>query len=164
MILCAIAAMARNRVIGNENRLPWHIPEDLKWFKEKTLGAKLIMGRKTFESLGKALPKRTNIVLTRDKSFSAPNVEVFSDLNAALARCEADSKRDEEVFITGGGEIYRLALPKTQKLYLTVIDQDFEGDATFPEVDLIKEFKIIEKRDFHSPVNFSIITAVRSSN
>ena len=153
--------MAKNRVIGNVGQLPWHIPEDLKWFKEKTLGAKIIMGRKTFDSLGKALPKRTNIVVTRDSNFKAANVEVFSDLQAAIDRCRLDSRADEEVFIGGGGEIYKLSMPFIQKLYLTIIHQDFPGDAYFPEVDLENDFRIIERRDYQSPIPFSIITAQR---
>ena len=144
MILCAIAAMSENRVIGKENKLPWHIPEDLQYFKEMTLGKIIIMGRKTFESIGRPLPKRKNIVITRQKNFDAKGAEVFENLDQTLAFAEKNSQEAKEVFIVGGAEIYKLALPKIQKFYTTIIHKNFDGDAFFPEFE--KDFKKISER------------------
>lgn len=135
--LFAIAACSRNRVIGRDNKLPWHIPEDLEFFRNKTRGHILIMGRKTFESLPKPLPHRFHIVITRQKDYryDHPQVRVVHDLKSAveLARSLVPIY-PPEVFITGGGEIYRQALPIVDRVYLTTIDQDVEGDAYFPEL------------------------------
>lgn len=132
--------MARNRVIGKDNQLPWHLSEDLRHFKALTMGHTIIMGRKTFESIGHPLPGRKNVILTRNQDFQADGVEVGHDLSDWLRQAA-----DEKVFIIGGAELYQQALPHTQTLYLTMIDQDFEGDAYFPAVDLANEFKIVEE-------------------
>jgi dihydrofolate reductase len=145
MIVSAIAAMSENRVIGKNNKLPWNIPEDLAHFKKTTLGKIVIMGRKTFESMGRPLPKRENLVVSRQKDFQAAGAQVFSSLEAALAYAEKKSAPTDEVFIIGGAEIYKLALEKTQRFYLTIIHQKFDGDAYFPEIDF-KKFKIVDKR------------------
>jgi len=139
MSVNAIAAMSKNRVIGCDNRLPWRLPEDMRFFKEKTTGHPVIMGRKTFESFKGPLPNRENIVLTRNRNFSMEGVRVFSDLAEAL-----EAYKDKDVFVIGGAEIYALAMPFTQRIYLTVIEREFVGDTFFPEIP--KDFKLIEAR------------------
>lgn len=126
--------MAKNRVIGRDNDLPWHIPEDLKYFKAMTLGKPVIMGRKTFESLGgKPLPGRANIIISRS-NYSAGDLPVFTDVSAAIehARKSAIGTGVKEIMILGGAQIYELALPLTDRLYLTEIERDYEGDTFFP--------------------------------
>lgn len=143
MILSAIAAMAKNRVIGKNNQLPWHIPEDLKFFKEKTKGKTLIMGRKTFESLPGALPNRFHIVISTQKDYQCPEHLKISDemwamassLEEAISKAKSRVSDDEEVFVCGGGETYKQSFPFLDRLYLSVIDQSYEGDAFFPEFD-----------------------------
>lgn len=132
-VLSAIAAMAENRVIGLDNRMPWHMPADLKHFKTVTSGHPVLMGRKTFESIGKPLPNRANIILTRDKQFSAQDCIVVSHPDAALSM--AQELDQEEVFVIGGAEIYRALLPRVDRIYLTIIHHQFAGDAYFPELN-----------------------------
>jgi dihydrofolate reductase len=132
MTVSLIAALAKNRVIGAGNALPWRLPEDLKHFKALTMGHPVIMGRKTFESIGKPLPGRRNIVVTRSQSFRAEGCEVVDSPDAAL-RAAADQA--EEVFVIGGAELYRAFLDRADCLYLTEIDRDVEGDAWFPDID-----------------------------
>jgi len=126
-----VAAVASNGVIGASGKLPWHLPEDLRHFKALTFGHPVIMGRRTWDSLGKPLPGRENIVVTRDRAFDAPGASVAASLEAALALC-ADSP---VAFVIGGGELYAAALPCADVLTLTEIQHDFEGDARFPEFD-----------------------------
>jgi dihydrofolate reductase len=146
MIICAIAAMAKNRVIGVNNQLPWHLPKDLAFFKQKTKGSTIIMGRKTFESLGKPLPHRHHIVLSRSAFELPAGVDGASNLEEALKRAQEISKSaDEEVFIIGGAEIYRQSMPLWNRLYLTVINLEPQGDAYFPEVDWEKDFKLVHE-------------------
>ena len=128
-----IAAVAKNRVIGSGNALPWRLPEDLKRFKALTHGHPVIMGRKTWQSLGRPLPGRTNIVISRSADFAALGAERVDSLAAALAAAAATGT--DEAFIIGGGEIYRQALPLADRLQLTEIGQDFSGDAFFPPLD-----------------------------
>ncbi|MDX9707208.1 MAG: dihydrofolate reductase [Azospira sp.] len=131
-IVSLIAAMDRRRLIGRDNALPWRLPEDLRHFKATTLGKPVIMGRKTWESLGRPLPGRRNIVVSRHPDYVAEGGETATSLPAALALAgEAD-----EVFIIGGADIYRQALPLAQRLHLTEIDAEFAGDAWFPEFPL----------------------------
>lgn len=125
-----IAALAANGVIGANNALPWRLPEDLKHFRALTLGHPVIMGRKTWESLGKPLAGRRNLVVSRDPNFPAPGAEVFASLAAALAACG-----DGEIFVIGGAMLYREALPFADRLHLTEIARDFEGDTRFPDFD-----------------------------
>ena len=126
-----IAALARNRVIGIENRLPWRLPEDLKHFKALTLNHPILMGRKTFESLGRPLPGRTNIVITRNPGYRRDGCLVADSIPAALALC-----RDaDEVFFIGGADLYAQAIPLADRLYLTEVDIEAEGDARFPDYD-----------------------------
>ena len=128
--LSLIVAYANHRVIGIENRLPWHLPEDLRYFKATTSGHTIIMGRKTYESIGRPLPNRRNIVLTRQSNWQALGCEVFTDIPSALAACHDE----QEVFVIGGAELYRQALPYAARVYATEIDLEIEGDATFPEL------------------------------
>ena len=132
-MLTLIAAVAKNGAIGNKNQLLYWLPNDLKRFKALTSGHTIVMGRKTFESLPKgALPNRRNIVLTRNNSFTADNIEVFPSLEKALATCQAD----EEVFIIGGASVYAEALPMADRLCLTLVeDTPAEADAFFPTID-----------------------------
>ena len=130
-IVSLVAALARNRVIGAGDRLPWHLPEDLRRFKRLTMGAPVIMGRKTHDSIGRPLPGRRNIVVTRQADARWDGCEVARSLDDAIALA-ADAP---EVFVIGGGELYRLALSRADRLYLTLIDADYEGDAFFPEFD-----------------------------
>ena len=124
-----IFAMDRNRVIGKDNQLPWHLPNDLKFFKETTHGHAVIMGRKTHESIGRPLPERRNLVLTTQQGYEAPGCEVVHAVD------ELPLDTAEELFVIGGAEIYRALLPVADRLYVTHIDAEFEGDAFFPEID-----------------------------
>lgn len=130
-----IVAMAKNRVIGVEGKLPWYLPEDLKFFKRITQAKPLVMGRKTYASIGKPLPNRLNVVVTRNAEFTHEGVRVCHDLPAALALADqhATIEAAEEIMVMGGGEIYRQALPFAQRLYITEVDIDVAGDATFPD-------------------------------
>jgi dihydrofolate reductase len=123
----AIAAMAQNRVIGQQGKIPWHLPDDFKWFKETTLGHILVMGRKTFESIGRPLPGRETLIISRS-GFTAPGTRTLSSWDE-LASFDPKGKK---IFIAGGAEIYRQALPSCSDLYLTVVKQTIEGDAFFP--------------------------------
>lgn len=126
-----VAAVAANGVIGSEGRLPWHLPEDLKHFKRLTLGHPVVMGRKTWESLGKALPGRENIVVTRSPGYEAADAHVAASLEAALALCAGEPV----VFVIGGAELYAAALPLADGLVLTEIYRDYPGDTRFPAFD-----------------------------
>lgn len=141
-VISLIAAVAKNRVIGVDNQLPWHIPEDLAYFKRTTLGAPIISGRKNYESIGRPLPGRTNIVLTRDKTYQAPGCIVVSTVDEAIAAAGAVA----EVFIIGGGEIYRLFFAQAERLYLTEIDQEVDGDITFPQIEA-SQWQSVDEHD-----------------
>ncbi|MBL4607179.1 MAG: dihydrofolate reductase [Pseudomonadales bacterium] len=135
MRLSLIAAMAQNCVIGRNNKLPWYLPEDLKYFKRVTMGKPLIMGRKTFESLGKPLPGRPHIIITRDETYTYPSCHIVHDLQSAKTCAESLLLIDggEEVVVIGGAEIYGLMLPEVDRMYLTKVHQAVEGDAYFPK-------------------------------
>jgi len=147
----AIAAMSENRVIGRGKKIPWHIPEDFKWFKETTMGHVLVMGRRTFESIGKALPGRETMVLTRG-DFSHPDVTVIHSLDEVAPKLEGRT-----AFIAGGAQIYEQALPRCFDLFLTLVKREVEGDVFFPvfedhfeEVTVLREeaeFRIIHYRN-----------------
>jgi dihydrofolate reductase len=127
--ICAVVAMSENRVIGRDGGLPWHLPEDLKHFKTVTMGKPVIMGRKTFESIGKPLPGRANIVISRN--FSASGITVVPDMPQAINA----AGQSAEIMIVGGGQIYEQALPLTDRIYLTLVHQTIEGDTKFPELN-----------------------------
>ena len=128
MIISMIAAMANDRVIGKDNQMPWHLPADFAWFKRCTMGKPVVMGRKTYESIGRPLPGRQNIVISRDDSLTIEGVTTVTSIDAALtAAGEVD-----EVMIIGGGTIYEACLPKANKLYVTHIDASVDGDTQFP--------------------------------
>jgi len=130
MKISMIAAMAKNRVIGFEGDMPWHLPDDLKFFKAKTTGKPVIMGRKTFESIGsRPLPNRPNMVISRNPEFKAPGAKVFPLIDLALASLESV----DEVVIMGGGQLYQQMLRRADRLYLTLIDAELEGDTFFPD-------------------------------
>ena len=135
--IAMIAAVARNGVIGRDGDLPWRIPSDMKFFKQTTMGKPIVMGRKQFESVGKPLPGRVNIVVSRQKGYQPDGVLVFDDFEAALdhARQIAAADGADEVMIIGGGEIYALGLPVADRLYLTEVEIDAEGDTHFPKID-----------------------------
>jgi len=129
--LALIVARARNGVIGKDNAMPWKIPGEQAYFKRVTMGHPIIMGRRTWESIGRPLPGRRNIVVSRNPGFAAHGAETVSSLDAAIARCAGAA----EAFIIGGAELYRLALPRAGRLLITEIDHDFEGDTFFPAPD-----------------------------
>ena len=163
MILSAIAAMSLNRVIGVNNTLPWNIPQDLKFFKTKTAGHILIMGRKTFDSIGRPLPGRLHIVITRQKDwkFDHPLVIAAQSLEAAIQIAKSKSSDfPGECFIAGGGDVYRQSIPLLNKIYLTVIEKNFEGDAFFPEFDE-NAFHLVESEKHNGDIPFSFRTYAR---
>jgi dihydrofolate reductase len=129
--VAVIAAMARNRVIGIKNTLPWHLPEDLKHFKALTMGHHIIMGRKTYDSIGRPLPGRTTVIVTRDANYRMADCLVAHSPEEAIALCGDDP----EIFFVGGAELYRQALPLADRLYITEIQAEYAGDAEFPEID-----------------------------
>lgn len=135
--LSIIVAMANNRAIGKDNQLLWHLPEDLQYFKRTTMGKPMVMGRKTFESIGRPLPGRLNIVITRQHDWQHEGVKVVHSIDDALRLAEAQSLIDgmNEVMVIGGAEIYKTALPQADKLYVTRVDAEIDGDAFFPEID-----------------------------
>jgi dihydrofolate reductase len=133
----AIAAMSLNRVIGAGNKIPWHLPEDFKWFKQLTTGNVIVMGRKTFESIGKPLPNRETIILSRSK-FSYPGVRTISDLSEIDLAGES-----REVYICGGAQVYEQAMALCSDLYLTLVKREVEGDAFFPAFE--DQFELIEE-------------------
>lgn len=151
-----IVAYANQRVIGKNNRMPWHLPEDLAHFKRTTLGAPVIMGRKTWEAIGKALPGRRNIVISRNPNLSLNDTIVAYSLNDALSHC----KEAKEIFVIGGAQIYAQALPLATRLVITEIEQQYDGDAFFPEIDLSQWQEVERTRHLARAPNdfyFSII-------
>jgi dihydrofolate reductase len=158
MIVSAIVAMAENRVIGKDGTLPWKIPEDTKFFRDKTMGHIMLMGRKTFESFGKLLPGRLHVVVSRQKSYQPVGAHVFQSCDEALQFCKTQTaKWGDEVFLVGGGELYRELLSVTDRIYLTEIHLPFEGDARFPEFDK-KVFIETERLKRTEPVPFDFVT------
>ncbi len=154
-----VVAISQNHAIGKNNQLLWNLPRDLKHFKDITTGHTVIMGRKTYDSVGKPLPKRRNIIITR-QNITIEGCEVVSSIEDALALC-AD---EEEVFVVGGAEIYRQAMHLVNRIYLTIVKKDFEADSFFPPIDE-KEWKTVAQEDFEpdekNPLPFSFITLER---
>ena len=159
MIISAVVAIAENHAIGKNNQLLWYLPNDLKHFKQITSGHTVIMGRKTYESVGKPLPNRRNIVITR-QNLEIPGCEVVNTVEAALELCAGE----QEVFIIGGAEIYKLALPLTNRIYLTIVHRSFEADAFFPPISL-SEWQETAREDFEADeknnIPYSFITLNR---
>ena len=159
MTVSIIVAIGENHAIGKSNQLLWHMPNDLKHFKDITSGRTIIMGRKTFDSVGKPLPRRRNIVVTR-QDITIPGCEVVKSIEDGLALC----KDEDEVFIGGGAEIYKLAMHLTDRIYLTIIHKSFDADTFFPEIDKT-EWKEVEHEDFEpdekNPLPYSFITLER---
>ena len=158
MIVSQIAAMSRNRVIGKDNKLPWNMPNDLAYFFKITRGHHIIMGRKIFEANGKALPKRVNLVVTRNPNYNAPGCIVVESIQQALKYSESNG--EAEVFIVGGGQIYEASLSITDKIYLTIIDAKIDGEVFFPELDP-KSWKVISKvahsADSNNPFDYTLL-------
>jgi dihydrofolate reductase len=149
MKVALIAAFAQNLVVGINNSLPWHLPEDLKYFKRTTSGKAIIMGRKTYESIGRPLPNRTNIVVTRNPDFKAEGVVTVMSLEAGIKHAESVNLINgiDEVMIIGGAAIYQASLPMADRLYLTHVHANVEGDAYFPTVDF-DQWKEVGREDF----------------
>jgi len=168
MKLSIIVAQAQNRVIGINNNLPWHLPEDLRYFKQVTMGKPIIMGRKTFDSIGRPLPGRTNIVITRDGSYQPEGVKVVNSLEAARELAENICTIDgcDEAMVIGGAQIYEQALSLADRLYLTQVHADVNGDAWFPEFHP-GDWMEMGRDDFtasgHNPYDYSFIVLQRIS-
>jgi len=158
--LSLIVAMDENRLIGSDNQLPWRLPADLAFFKRTTMGKPIIMGRKTFDSIGRPLPGRRNIVITRDPGFSAAGCEVVHSIEAALADCSDD----DELMLIGGATLYEQTLDQVSSMYITRIHHSFSGDTWFPEFD-VTHWEIAEKEDFYAdqenPFAYSFVKYVR---
>ncbi|WP_339892680.1 dihydrofolate reductase [Neptuniibacter pectenicola] len=162
MKLAVIVAQDKNRAIGINNKLPWHLPEDLRYFKRVTMGKPIIMGRKTFESIGRPLPGRVNIVVSRQKAYAPDGVKVVGSLDEAAELAESICLIDgaEEAMIIGGAQIYSQAIEKADRLYLTEVDAEINGDAWFPEFDR-SCWSEVGRKDFlaegSNPYNYSFI-------
>ena len=130
-----LVAMAKNRVIGRNNALPWQLPPDLKRFKQLTMGHHIVMGRKTYESIGRPLPGRTSVIITRQPDYQVPGAIVVASIDQALKVCSAGKEVDQEIFVIGGAQIYRQSLGLCQRIYITEIQQEFDGDTLFPELN-----------------------------
>mgnify|MGYP003403621138 CR=1 len=154
-MITLIAACSSNRVIGKDNTLIWNVPGDLKRFKELTYGNPILMGRKTFDSIGRPLPKRTNIVVTRDNNWSREGVFVYNDINEAISEY-----KNTNLFVIGGGEIYSSLIDIADKIELTLIDKEFDGDSYFPELDdkwIVENSESMTCEEF----NYHYITYIR---
>lgn len=142
--LSLIVAMARNRVIGVDGKIPWRLPNELQLFKSVTMGHHIIMGRKTWDSIGRLLPGRTTVIVTRQKGYAIPGAKIAHSLDEAVAQCTGD----DEIFVIGGGELYRAALPQADRIYLTVVDAEPDGDTRMPEFDT-SQWRISSMQQFH---------------
>ncbi len=165
MKISMIAAMGKNRVIGLNNKMPWHLPADLKWFKKTTLGSPIIMGRKTYDSIGFPLPGRLNIILSRNPQLSIKGCRVVNSLDAALELAKNEENSSQEIFITGGAHLYSKFLKDADRLYLTLIDEVFEGDTFFPDYTQLKwneVDKIKHLADEENPHAYTFITLDRA--
>ena len=157
MLIAIIVAMAQNRTIGCAGSMPWDLPADLQRFKQMTMGQALLMGRKTYQSIGRPLPGRQTIVVSRNPSFRAEGCQVVPSLEAGIAVAQT-----EQLFICGGGEIYRLALPLVEEIYLTELLLDVEGDTVFPEIPT-EQFEVTQTEellDNNLPCRFTILRRV----
>ena len=168
--LSIIVAMANNRAIGKDNQLLWHLPEDLKYFKRMTMGKPMIMGRKTFESIGRPLPGRLNVVVTRQRDWQFEGVKVVHSIEDAKKIAEAQAYIDgmDEIMLIGGAELYETSLDHADKLYVTRVDVDIEADAFFPKIDEAKwqeiareEFKAAESALKTNPYDYAFTILVK---
>ena len=157
MLISIIASVSLNSVIGKGGKLPWHIPEDLNWFKEKTMGHYVLMGRKTFESIGIPLSGRKTIIITENKNYTYSGIYVFHSINEAINF--ANKNNETELFIAGGEEIYRQTIEIADRIYLTRIHRTYEGDSFFPEFDADK-YRVVSKKivDTNPPIEFLVYT------
>ncbi|HKX52961.1 MAG TPA: dihydrofolate reductase [Nitrosospira sp.] len=170
--LSVLAAMAQNRVIGHNNAIPWRLPHDLKHFKELTMGHPIIMGRKTYESIGRLLPGRTSIIITRQPAYEVPGALVVRSIGEALSLCsQAKSEEGEqfaavdECFVIGGADIFQQMLPLCDRLYLTEIRGDFEGDAYFPEFDRNDWWEVSREKHVEADgLEYHFVTLDRKTN
>lgn len=161
MPIAIIAAMDRNRLIGDGDRLPWRLPADMRRFRALTMGKAIIMGRRTHESIGAVLPGRRNVVLSRDPDYRAPGCDVFPDLEAALAACD-DA---DEPMIIGGAQVYAQALPLADRMYLTLLEGSFDGDTWFPEYDEDRWHEVsreVHEEDENAPCAYSFVDLDRT--
>lgn len=169
-MISMIIAAAENRVMGKDNQMPWHLPNDLQYFKRSTMGKPMIMGRKTYESLGKPLPGRAHLIVTRQTDYQAPNaneqVQVVTSLEEAIQAAQALvlATENKEIMVIGGAEICSLAFSQTERLYLTQVHADVEGDVFFPEFDL-KQWREISREDYSAsgsnPYDYSFVVFER---
>lgn len=154
MILSIIGAIGKNNEIGKSNALLWDLPADMRHFRETTKGHTVIMGQKTFESIGRPLPNRRNIILTKDTNFNSDGIEIVYSIEELMELLEKTSNKDEECFIIGGGQIYRLFLDKADKLYITHVDESFpDADTFFPEINMTKWGKVKSKNYLADELN-----------
>lgn len=164
-MISLLVAMGKNHVIGFENDMPWHLPEDLKYFKEKTSGHTIIMGRKTFDSIGRVLPNRRNVVLTRQEIDFPEGIEVIQDIEMIYQWNKENP--DQELFVIGGGNLYKQVLPYADRLYITEIDESFEGDTYFPTFEA-DEWVLTSKmngiRNDRNPYDYSFLQYDRKSS
>lgn len=163
MKLSMIAAMANNRVIGKDNKMPWHLPADLQWFKKTTMNSPILMGRKTYDSIGRPLPGRHNIIISRNNELLIDGCSVVNDLEEAI-QVASEDKHHDEIFITGGAHLYDAFLERADRLYLTLIDTDIEGDTFFPDYTRFnwKEAERLDNAaDDKNPYPYSFITLDR---
>lgn len=161
-----IAAMANNRVIGADNSMPWHLPADLRHFKQTTLGKPVVMGRKTYESIGKALPGRLNIVVTGQRDYFLPDATVVDSLDTAIAVAEAMANGADELMIIGGGKVYEAMLSQADTLYLTFIDARVSGDTYFPDYEATGHWQEVSRHaheaDEKNQYGYSFVTLQRA--
>lgn len=166
MKIAMIAAMANNRIIGADNDMPWHLPADLKHFKAVTMGKAVIMGRKTYESIGKALPGRPNIVITQNAEYSLSDATVVDCPESALEVAKALNAGQHEVMIIGGGTIYQAFLERADTLYLTFIDLTVNGDTQFPDYHVAAKWEEVEREvhqsDDKNPYQYTFVTLKRA--
>jgi dihydrofolate reductase len=164
IMISFIVAMDKNRVIGNKNRLPWHLPADLQYFKRVTMGHPVIMGRKTYESIGRPLPGRENIILTRDENYTVDGCTVLHSVSDIK---ELEKQNNDELFVIGGAEIFKETFTIANRLYITMIEEEFEGDTYFPNFDK-NEWVLVSKekgpRDEKNPYNYYFLVYEHKNN
>ena len=148
MTLSIIVILSTNNVIGRDNKLPWHMPADLKRFKSLTMGHHVLMGRRTFNEIKKPLPGRVNVVITHDPHFGAEGVAIARSIDEAISKAEAAG--DHEVFLIGGGEIFKQVIHRADRMYITRIHAEIEGDTYFPEFDDVNEWKLVDAEHFEA--------------